>query len=388
MRRARTPSSTLFSQPFSEQGGWRWLQGLSNFTFHLLTRYSRNPGRPIFNEGRAFLFFGFAMETWPIKHMNAIKHIRAATLAAAILISSTGITTPASAQTSVLNDAGNKAIAWLLTKQEADGGFGTGFSPGSDIGATADAIMALAAAGKDAATVKNAAGRSPIDYVAQQLRLRKAIPAGQYAKLALALEAAGLDARNFNRTDLTKPILAAYDGKTGVIGDSVYVHALAMLALARSGVTVPAMAVEKLLALQAPNGGWAFAGGEDADVDTTALAVQALLASGQTANVGAVSKALGYLRSLQNTEGGFPYQVPSQFGTESNANSTALVAQAMIAAGIQPESWAAAKGNPLSALIQLQQASGALSYQRSLGDENVLATAGAVPALFRTPVGQ
>jgi hypothetical protein len=354
----------------------------------LHTRTNRNPGRPIFIEGRAFLFFSSDSETRFLKTMNTIKRIRAATLAAAILVSSLGMAAPASAQTNALTDAGNKAVAWLLTKQEADGGFGTGFSKGSDIGATADTVMALAAAGKDAATVKNSAGRSPIDYFALQFRLRKAINAGQYVKMALALKAAGLDARNFNRVDLTKPILAAYNSKTGVIGDNVYTHALAMLALARNGVTVPAAAVEKLLSLQAPNGGWAFAGGEDADVDTTALAVQALLASGQTANVGAVSKALGYLRSLQNEDGGFPYQVPSQFGTESNANSTALVAQAMLAAGIQPESWAAPKGNPLSALINMQQPSGALSYQLSLADENILATAGAVPALFRKAVGQ
>ncbi len=310
-------------------------------------------------------------------------------LAAAILINSIGMTAaPASAQSTTLADAGNKAVTWLLTKQQADGGFGTGFSEGSDIGATADVVMALEAAGKPAATVKNSAGRSPIDYFAQQLRLRKAISTGQYAKMALALKAAGLDARNFNRVDLTKPILSAYNGKTGVIGDSVYVHALAMLALARNGVTVPAAAIEKLLALQSKSGGWAFAGGEDADVDTTALAVQALIASGRPASSGAANKAMGYLRSLQNIDGGLPYQVPSQFGTESNANSTALVAQAILASGDQPEAWAAAKGNPLSALMNLQQPGGALSYQLSLADENVLATAGAVPALFRKTVGQ
>lgn len=315
--------------------------------------------------------------------MNAIKTLRAGALAAAILISSIGITAPASAQSTVLADAGNKGAAWLLTKQLPDGGFGSGFSKGSDLGATADVVMALAASGKDAATVKNSAGRSPIDFFAQQLKLRKAISAGQYAKLALALKSAGLDARNFNGIDVTKPILSAYNAQTGVIGDSVYVHALALLALARNGVTVPAKAIDTLESLQAKNGGWAFAGGDDADVDTTALAVQALIANGRNAG-----KALGYLRSLQNEDGGFPYQVPSKFGTESNANSTALVAQAIIASGDQPESWAAAKGNPLSALLNMQTKSGAFSYQISLADENVLATAGAVPALFRKAVGQ
>lgn len=315
--------------------------------------------------------------------MNAIKTLRAGALAAAIIISSTGITAPASAQINPLADAGNKAVAWLLSKQLPDGGFGSGFSKGSDLGATADVVMAIAASSKDAATVKSNAGRSPIDFFAQQLKLRKALSAGQYAKLALALKSAGFDARNFNGIDVTKPILSAYNAQTGVIGDSVYVHALALLALARNGVDVPAKAIDTLETLQGKSGGWAFAGGDDADVDTTALAVQALIANGRKA-----SKALGYLRSLQNSDGGFPYQSPSKFGTESNANSTALVAQAIIASGDQPESWAAAKGNPLSALLNMQTQSGALSYQISLADENVLATAGAVPALFRRAVGK
>jgi prenyltransferase beta subunit len=320
--------------------------------------------------------------------MNALKHIRAGALVAALLVTSIGITAPASAQSTALTTAGDKAVAWLLTKQEKDGGFGTGFSKGSDIGATADAVMAIAASGKNVASVKNSAGRSPIDFFAQQLKLRKAINAGQYVKMALALKAAGLDARNFNGSDVTKPILAAYNAQTGVIGDNVYTHALAVLALARNGVPAPEKAIDKLISLQGKTGGWAFAGGDDADVDTTALAVQALIASGKPAKTGVVGKAINYLRSLQNADGGYPYQVPSQFGTESNANSTALVAQAIIASGDQPESWPAAKGNPLSALLNMQTKSGAFSYQLSLADENVLATAGAVPALFRKTVGQ
>ncbi len=320
--------------------------------------------------------------------MNTIKQLRAGVFAAAILISSIGLTAPAVAQTNPLTDAGDKAIAWLLTKQESDGGFSTGFSKGSDIGATADVVMAIEASGKSAADVKSSAGHSPIDFFAQQLMLRKAISAGQYAKLALALKSAGLDARNFNGIDVTKPILSAYNAETGAIGDSVYIHALGMLALARNGVAVPAKAIDKLASLQGESGGWAFAGGDDADVDTTALAVQALIASGQPVKTGVVGKAIGYLHSLQNEDGGYPYQVPSKWGTESNANSTALVAQAIIASGDQPESWAASKGNPLSALLNMQTKSGAISYQLSLADENMLATAGVVPALFRRAFGQ
>jgi hypothetical protein len=91
---------------------------------------------------------------------------------------------------------------------------------------------------------------------------------------------------------------------------------------------------------------------------------------------------------LQNADGGFPYQNPSEFGVESNVNSTALVAQTIIAAGDQPESWAAAQGNPLSFLLRLRKPSGAFGFQASFADDNVLATAGAIPALSRHALGR
>ncbi len=122
-------------------------------------------------------------------------------------------------------------------------------------------------------------------------------------------------------------------------------------------------------------------------MDTTALCAQALIAVGRDTRSGSVGKAVGYLRGIQNSDGGFPYQTPSKFGTDSNANSTALVAQLIVATGDQPESWAATKGNPLSALVVLAQPSGAISYQGTFPDDNILASAGAIPALNRKAFG-
>jgi prenyltransferase beta subunit len=279
-------------------------------------------------------------------------------------------------------DAGARAANWLATKQEADGGYGSGFSKGSDLGATADAVVALAAAKKPLSTVKSKTGKTPLDYLEAQVRSGK-LNAGQYTKIALAVEAAGLNPAQFGGKDLLAQIKAGYNEKTGVIGANVFIHSSALLALATAKATLPAKAVSALEGLQSPTGGWAFMGSGDPDVDTTALAVQALIAAGRPANSGAAGKGLGYLHSLQNTDGGFPYQSPSAYGTETNANSTGLAAQAIIASGDQPESWAASKGNPLSALITLQQPSGALSYQGSMPGDNVMATIGAIQALYR-----
>jgi hypothetical protein len=321
--------------------------------------------------------------------MQRIKNLRAAVLAVAIVaIVVNALIAPSAANADVVSDAGNKAADWLATKIEADGGFGTGFSKGSDIGATADAILALTATGKTVADVKSKAGRSPLDFFAHQLRLRKAISAGQYAKMALAVKSANMDPRSFNGSDLIQGVRNGYDDATGVIGDSVFTHCLGILALAQAGEAIPERAITKLESLQTTVGGWAFTGDAAADVDTTALCAQALIAGGRSASTGSVARAMGYLRSIQNADGGFPYQSPAQFGTDSNANSTALVAQAIVASGDQPESWAAAKGNPLSALIVLQQPSGAIAYQGATPDENILGTAGAVPALYRKTFGQ
>jgi len=319
------------------------------------------------------------------------RHRRAFTsvLLIALLSAMTPLGTPTVALGALgpVENAAAKAAAWLPSKIEADGGFGNGFSKGSDLGVTADAVLALADAGKAISSVKSKAGKSPLDYFAQSLRSRKPLNAGQYAKMVLALKLTGLNPRAFRGSDLVAALNKTYNPTTGVIGDSVFVHCLGMLALSRTSSNVPAKAITKLETLQTKAGGWAFVGDAAADVDTTALCAEALLASSGPKRPDSVARAIRYLHTVQNIDGGFPYQTPSKFGTESNANSTALVAQLIIASGGQPESWAVTKGNPLSALVRLQQHSGAIAYQASAPDENTLATAGAIPALSRKAFG-
>ncbi len=290
---------------------------------------------------------------------------------------------PTAARADSVSNGGERALGWVAAQQQADGGFSNGFSKGSDVGTTADAVHAFAAGGQSPASVKSKSGKTPLDFLAAQVNGRKPLTIGQYAKIALAVDAAGQNPNRFGGKNLAALILKGYNDKTGVIGDNVYIHSLAMLALANAGAAIPAKAATTLESFQAPNGGWAFMGSGDPDVDTTALAAQALIAAGRPVASGAVGRALGYLRSIQNADGGFPYQVPSIYGTDTNANSTALATQAILAGGVQPESWAAPKGNPLSALLSLQNASGALSYQTAFPSDNIVATAGAIPAMFR-----
>lgn len=324
-----------------------------------------------------------------MNHTITSTFVRRASAAAALVVVSAFVARPApvAADAGIVEAAGRRAAGWLASQQSRDGGFSNGFAPGSDPSATADAVFALAAAGAKPAALRSAGGRTPLDYLAAQAASGR-LNTGQVAKVALAAHAAGANPRRFGGRDLVSAVRSAYDERTGVIGGSVYVHALAMLALARAGEPVPERAIAALEGFQAPAGGFSFSGADAPDVDTSALAVQALIAAGRPANAGPAGRGLGYLRGLQNADGGFPYQSPSPFGTETNANSTALVVQAILASGDQPESWAAAGGNPLSALVWLQRGEGWIGYQASLPDASVLATAGALPGLYRATYGR
>lgn len=311
-----------------------------------------------------------------------IKH--ALSLALATMLASASfamIAAPARAADPVAA-AALRASTWLRAQQQPDGGFSNGFAPGSDAGTTADAVAALAAAGIKAADLRTPAGATALGYLAGQIAT--GVKPGVAAKVALAVSATGGNPRAFGGHDLLADLAASEDASSGLLGGSVFAHTLSMLAFARAGQALPSRATSALLALQDASGGWAFAGRGAPDVDTTALAALALIANGHSARTGPAGRALGYLNSLQNRDGGFPYQSPSDYGTDSNTNSTALVALAHIASGDQPESWFRPGGlNALGHLVTAQLPSGAMSYQGAYPDASVLATIGALPALVR-----
>ncbi len=275
-------------------------------------------------------------------------------------------------------EAAARALAWLRTQQNADGGFGSGFGPGSSIGPTADAVLAITSGGQDAsAWAKD--GVSPIDYLrAQTGQIAKP---GEIAKTILALLAAGQDPRAFGGRNLISSLKGHFDVTTGTYSTSMYDQALAILALSNTGEAVPDAAVAALLAAQTVEGGWAFTGetiAGAADSNTTSLAAQALVAAGRKDDTG---RALDYFRRVQNTDAGWTYQAPSAFGAETDANSTALSLQAIFAVGDSASSWAIGGSDPLGALIALQNEDGSFSFNRTFAGPNVLATLQAIPAL-------
>lgn len=268
------------------------------------------------------------------------------------------------------------ALAWLGTQQQPDGGFSNGFAPGSDPGATADAVLAITAAGSDPSQW-TVGGHSPLDALQRAMEAGGVGGAGALAKLALAAQAASLDVGSFGGADLTARILEDYDATTGLFGSGTFDSALAIQALTAAHVPLPEGALAGLLATRLPDGAYAFnadltpgAG----DSNTSAMVVLALVSAGEAQ---AAAPTLEYFRNAQNDDGGWTYQKPSAFGEATDTNSTALVMQALTAAGEDLAGW----GNPASALLALQQPSGAFAFNAAMPGDNLLATLQAIPAL-------
>ncbi len=119
--------------------------------------------------------------------------------------------------------------------------------------------------------------------------------------------------------------------------------------------------------------------GEASDTNTTGLCLQALAL---TDSADAVEAGLAYLQAIQNEDGGWPYQSPSDFGTDSDTNSTALVVQALVANEQDLAEW----NNPQDWLLSMQNESGSFSFQEAMPGDNVVATVAVIPALVGVPL--
>ena len=272
-------------------------------------------------------------------------------------------------------------LDYLAAQQQADGGFTNGFSEGSDLGTSCDVILAIAAGGQDASARGSGGGNSPLDYLHAQVTAGAVNTLGLQAKVVLALLSTGQDPTSFAGHDLVAEVNAAYDEDTGGYGETLFDHALAVLALTGAGQPVPSEAGQYLLNKRGEDGGWALFGGvgDAGDTNTTALAIQALVATGQTDELG---DPFAYLHRMQNEDGGFPYQNPSDYGTDTDANSSAVVLQALLAAGESLDDWSPAGDSPQDALTALYDPeSGGFLWQAAVPGPNVLATAQAIPAL-------
>ncbi|HET8521591.1 MAG TPA: hypothetical protein VFL82_00045 [Thermomicrobiales bacterium] len=296
------------------------------------------------------------------------------------------ITVPVAAQgvspaASPISSAGvTSAAKWLVSHQAKDGSY-AGLDGKPDAGATADAIIALAAAKAAGAEVDLT---RPLAYLTANALVYAQTGPGQAAMLTLAVVAAGGNPRDVAKVNPVALISHSANKDTHLYGFGVYDHALIMLALQAAGETIPPEAITALQATQIDNGSWAFDASTEAaagDSNTTAVVIQALAATGHGDDP-MVTKGLEFLKTLQADNGGFAYQPANPLAPD--ANSTALVVQAIIAAGQDPASsdWR----NAASALVAFQNSSGAFHYSDAQPDDNFLATIQALPPLAGLPM--
>jgi prenyltransferase beta subunit len=276
-----------------------------------------------------------------------------------------------------------KAIEYLKTVQSEDGGFSNGWVPESDLATTADVLVAIVATVEGTEEdslpddVQNEV-ENLIAFMDIQVSEDKATFTGSIAKVVTALAAAGLDPADFGGHDLIEDLLATQT-EEGLFGAGAFDHCLAVIALQNASVELPEGTVEALTAARNEDGGWGFMAGEASDTNTTGLCLQALAL---TDSSDAVEAGLAYLEAIQNDDAGWPYQSPSDFGTDSDSNSTALVIQALIASGEDLAEW----NNPQDWLLTMQNDSGSFSFVAAMPDDNVLATIAVIPALEGVPL--
>jgi energy-coupling factor transport system substrate-specific component len=270
------------------------------------------------------------------------------------------------------------AAAYLLGAQNADGGLGEAPGQPSNQLYAGWAALGLAAAGHDLNRVSRG-GAGLMHYV--QTAPGATADVGSLERTILVVRAAGLSARSFGGHDLVAA-LERRIARNGAVSGQVNLTAFAVLALRSDGVAPSARTLGWLAAQQDHDGGFGFAGaGSGSDVDDTGAALEALAGDGSAARVRA--RAVGFLRRQQNRDGGFP----SEPGSGSNAQSTAWAIQGLIAAGVPPASLRrGGAASPVAYLDSLVTSTGAVHYSRGVTQTPVWVTGEALMALEAKPL--
>lgn len=277
--------------------------------------------------------------------------------------------------------AASAALQWLHQRQADDGSYG------HNAGATLDVVLSLAAGNQDPAGWISVAGNSPLDFLHDSGPTFAGFSPAAAGKLALGVAAADQDPLDFAGLNLAISLTQRYNPATGAFGDNNQDQSLAMLGLRAAGEAIPAAAAQRLADTANAAGGWGWTAGQPSDVDSTSMALQALIAAGQPPTATAVLGGLAYLRDVQltNDDGGFAHSPDLAWGTESNTNSSAMAIQAILAAGQDPLSaaWSVGATQPISYLLGQQQPDGGFAWVDPPSDP--FATQQVVPGLTGKP---
>jgi prenyltransferase beta subunit len=330
--------------------------------------------------------------------------LAAVTLALLVLLA--GASTQALALSATNKTRLDNTVRFLQNAQNTDGGFTTNGNKGeaSDPDFTAWVALALAAAGINPQDQALPEDTSAYTYLADHVGELSVTT--DFERVLLVVDASGTAPQDFGGANLVQAILARQlpEGaffhetteQTPGINDTIF----AILALSPIKETAVQEAIQKALkwleSEQDCNGSWPAAArkpvtqclsGEDeseGEVDMTAAAVEALNAAG-VHNSEYQAKALGFLHTVQNNDGGFP-ESPGEH--ESNSGSTSWAVQAIWAAGENPETWITPSTGkePLGYLESMQHENGSIQWKASSDANPVWMTAYAAPAYAGQPL--
>ncbi len=272
---------------------------------------------------------------------------------------------------------------------------------------TAQAAIGLALAGVGETDAERAADALAADVDAYVVVDNGSGPEdhpGRIARLILLSVLLGRDPASFGGVDLPARLAGTRRSTgpdTGLYGppdiyNSAFNQGLALVALHAIGASDPA-AVAWLKGQQCADGSWTayradtgvpcafdpvtFAG---PDSNVTAMAAMGLVANSTAATVDPTT----WFDSIQNPDGGFPFSA----GFSSDPNSTALVVQALLALGVDPEAgvFVAGSPSPFAALESFRLGCSAAAADRGAywasfdpQNPNALATVQALPAAAR-----
>ena len=307
----------------------------------------------------------------------------------------------------------SSAKAWLLTQQQADGGFEVATFAGFE---TPDATLALATSFQTGATWdrggalaavqgQESGGKDALDYL-DDLVDNDADPASNAAGaraakiIVLVADPLGIDPADFDPSnDSAEPVdlvarVTSHQTESGAYDLGSLFNGLlyTTIALRTQGIAVPNGLYDQIVNAQRPDGSWDYTGTPDAefggdDIDTTALALIALRTTGATTSTDLVADAVTWLASRQQQSGAW-----QAYGADDpNSTSTAAIALSDLHVDVTTAAWRATFGSPVSgtyispyaALRGLQADDGHISSGNDSFGVNTFATSQSIQALSR-----
>ncbi len=292
---------------------------------------------------------------------------------AAVLIAPAGGIAKQNDQRTGTGDPAADAIAYLIAAQNKDGGLGDDDGDRSNELFTGWAALAIASDGTNPASIAPS-GKSITDYLED--KLERSAQTADLERTLLVIGASGLDEKDFGGVNVIKELLddRRSDGSYAGLVNQTAFGILAQKAVGEDKGTKAS--AHWIADQQNEDGGFSFdEAGSESDVDVTGAVLQAINASGER-DKGLEDDAVSFLRKAQNSDGGFGQRADDQ----SNAQSTAFAVQGLVASG-ETVSGFGRGDDPLEYLEDLQDKDGSIRYSRSSKQTPVWVTAQAALAL-------